>query len=103
MREDAARHRPLLDLVEEGNVEGMLRAIRRQGQPTFLLDIDEHFEGHSSESRAWLEQIREEESHALQRDSRSASPSPRLGPANRGPVPARRYTAEIPFPAARLR
>lgn len=63
--EDAARHRPLLHLVEAGDVEGMLHAIQHHGQRTFLLEIDEHFEGHSPESRAWLARIREEESQDL--------------------------------------
>lgn len=59
--EDAARHRPLLELVEAGDVEGMLHRIQHHGQRTFLLSIDDHFEGHSPESRAWLARIREEE------------------------------------------
>lgn len=61
MRQDAARHRPLLDLVEAGDQEGMLHAIRHHGQRTFLLGIDEQFEGHSPQSRAWLARIRQEE------------------------------------------
>ena len=61
MREDAARHRPLLDLAEAGDVDGMLHAARHHGQRTFLLDIDTRLEGHSPESRAWLTRIREEE------------------------------------------
>jgi DNA-binding GntR family transcriptional regulator len=61
MREDAARHRPLLDLAEAGDVDGLLHAVHHHGQRTFLLGIDEHFEGHSPESRAWLARIREEE------------------------------------------
>jgi DNA-binding GntR family transcriptional regulator len=65
MTEDAARHRPLLDLVEAGDVEGMLHAVQHHGQRTFLLEIDEHFEGHSPESRAWLARIREEESREI--------------------------------------
>lgn len=64
MREDAARHRPLLDLVEAGDVEGMLHRIQHHGQRTFLLSIDEHLEGHSPESRAWLDGIRREEEAA---------------------------------------
>lgn len=59
MREDVDRHRPLLDLVEAGDVEGMLHAIAHHGQRTFLLELD--VEGHSPESRAWLARIREEE------------------------------------------
>jgi DNA-binding GntR family transcriptional regulator len=61
MREDAQRHRPLLDLVEAGDLEGMLHRIKHHGQRTFLLSIDDDFEGHSPESRAWLAQIRREE------------------------------------------
>ncbi|MFP5336856.1 MAG: GntR family transcriptional regulator [Actinomycetes bacterium] len=75
MREDAERHRPLLDLVEAGDVEGMLHAIAHHGQRTFLLELDERVQGHSPESRAWLEQIRQEE------DDHAAGGRSRGGPA----------------------
>lgn len=60
-RGDAARHRPILDLVEAGDVEGMMHAIAHHGHRTFLLDLDDKFDGHSAESRAWLAQVRAEE------------------------------------------
>jgi DNA-binding GntR family transcriptional regulator len=70
MLEDAARHRPLLDLVEAGDVDGMLHAIAHHGQRTFLLDLDEHVQGHSPESRAWLDRIRHEEHEEARRRER---------------------------------
>lgn len=63
MREDVARHRPLLDLVEAGDADRLLDAIAHHGHRTFLLEIGDDFEGHSPESRAWLARIREEERH----------------------------------------
>jgi DNA-binding GntR family transcriptional regulator len=56
--EDAARHRPLLDLALAGDREGLLVALRNHGQRTFLLDAEEHVGGHSPESRAWFAQVR---------------------------------------------
>ena len=67
MREDVARHRPLLDLVEAGDVDGMLHAIAHHGQRTFLLELEEDMEGHSPESRAWLARIRAEEAAEVRR------------------------------------
>lgn len=60
-REDAARHRPLLDLVEAGDYEGMAHAVNHHGQRTFLLTIDQEVGGHSPESQAWFDRIRSEE------------------------------------------
>jgi DNA-binding GntR family transcriptional regulator len=60
-REDAARHRPLMDLVEAGDYEGMAHAVAHHGQRTFLLTIEDDAEGHSPESRAWFARIRQEE------------------------------------------
>jgi DNA-binding GntR family transcriptional regulator len=60
-REDAARHKPLLDLVEAGDLDGMLHAISHHGQRTFLLTIDQELGGHSPESQAWFDRIRAEE------------------------------------------
>jgi DNA-binding GntR family transcriptional regulator len=67
-REDAARHKPLLDLVEAGDVEGMAHAIRHHGQRTFLLTIDRELGGNSPESEAWFDRIREEEREGSHRD-----------------------------------
>jgi DNA-binding GntR family transcriptional regulator len=67
-REDAARHRPLMDLVEAGDVEGMAHTLAHHGQRTFLLSIDDDAEGHSPESRAWFARIRREEAEAMHRD-----------------------------------
>jgi DNA-binding GntR family transcriptional regulator len=64
-REDAARHRPLMDLVEAGDVEGMAHALAHHGQRTFLLSIEDDAEGHSPESRAWFARIRREEEEAM--------------------------------------
>lgn len=58
IREDAVRHRPLLDHAVAGDVEGLLEAVRNHGQRTFLLDAEEHVDGHSPESRAWFAAIR---------------------------------------------
>ena len=60
-RQDVARHRPLMDLVEAGDVEGMAHAVAHHGQRTFLLGIEDDAEGHSPESRAWFARIRQEE------------------------------------------
>jgi DNA-binding GntR family transcriptional regulator len=58
IREDAIRHRPLLDLAVAGDSEGLLEALRDHGQRTFLLDAEEQLGGHSPESRAWFAEIR---------------------------------------------
>lgn len=58
IREDAIRHRPLLDLAVSGDADGLLAALRDHGQRTFLLDAEEHLGGHSAESRAWFAGIR---------------------------------------------
>jgi len=58
IREDAIRHRPLLDLAVAGDAEGLLAALRDHGQRTFLLDAEEQLGGHSPESRAWFAEIR---------------------------------------------
>ena len=58
IREDAVRHRPLLDLALAGDRDGLLVALRDHGQRTFLLDADEHVGGHSPQSRAWFSEVR---------------------------------------------
>jgi len=67
-RQDAARHRPLMDLVEAGDVEGMAHTLAHHGQRTYLLTIADDAEGHSPESRAWFARIRQEEEEAMRRD-----------------------------------
>ncbi len=67
-RQDAARHRPLMDLVEAGDVAGMAHALAHHGQRTYLLSIEDTAEGHSPESRAWFARIRQEEEEAMRRD-----------------------------------
>jgi DNA-binding GntR family transcriptional regulator len=67
-RQDAARHRPLMDLVEAGDVDGMAHALAHHGQRTYLLSIADDAEGHSPESRAWFARIRQEEEEAMRRD-----------------------------------
>ncbi len=59
IHEDAARHRPLLDLAVAGDRDGLLAAMRDHGQETFLLDAEEHVGGHSPESRTWFAGIRQ--------------------------------------------
>lgn len=75
MREDAERHRPLLELAEAGDLARMLHAIAHHGQRTFLLELNQRVDGHSPESRAWLARIREEE------DDHTAGGRSRGGPA----------------------
>jgi DNA-binding GntR family transcriptional regulator len=58
MKEDAARHRPLLDLAVAGDRDGLLEALRNHGQRTFLLDAEQHVDGHSPQSRAWFADMR---------------------------------------------
>jgi hypothetical protein len=58
MREDAVRHRPLLDLALAGDRDGLLAALRDHGQSTFLVDADEHVGGHSPQSRVWFSEVR---------------------------------------------
>ncbi|MGY1604406.1 GntR family transcriptional regulator [Geodermatophilus sp. SYSU D00815] len=60
-RGDAARHRPLLELVEAGDQAGTAHAVTHHGQRTYLLTIDQELGGHSPESRAWFDRIRAEE------------------------------------------
>jgi DNA-binding GntR family transcriptional regulator len=67
-RQDAARHRPLMDLVEAGDVAGMAHTLAHHGQRTYLLSIRDDEEGHSPESRAWFARIRQEEEEAMRRD-----------------------------------
>jgi DNA-binding GntR family transcriptional regulator len=67
-RQDAERHRPLLDLVEAGDVEGMAHTLAHHGQRTYLLSIADDAEGHSPESRAWFARIRTEEEEAMRHD-----------------------------------
>ena len=67
-REDAARHRPLLDLIEAGDVEGTAHMLAHHGQRTYLLSISDDAEGHTPESRAWFARIRQEEEEAMLRD-----------------------------------
>src|SRR3954452_6724739 len=67
-RQDAARHRPLMDLVEAGDVEGMAHTLAHHGQLTYLLSIADDAEGHSPESRAWFARIRREEEEAMRHD-----------------------------------
>ncbi len=64
-REDAARHRPLMELVEAGDTEAMAHALAHHGQRTYLLGIEDDAEGHSPESRAWFARIRHEEEEAM--------------------------------------
>jgi DNA-binding GntR family transcriptional regulator len=61
LREDAARHRHLLDLVTAGDADGLKYALAHHGHRTFLLDLDGIFDGRSPESDAWLAQMRAEE------------------------------------------
>jgi DNA-binding GntR family transcriptional regulator len=58
IREDAARHRPLLDLALAGDRDGLLEALHDHGQRTFLLDADERVGGHSAQSRLWFAEVR---------------------------------------------
>lgn len=58
IREDADRHRPLLDLALAGDQAGLLAVLRDHGQRTFLLDADEHLGGHTPQSRAWFADVR---------------------------------------------
>jgi DNA-binding GntR family transcriptional regulator len=58
LREDATRHRPLLDLALAGDQEGLLEALRNHGQHTFLLDAEEDVGGHTPQSRAWFADVR---------------------------------------------
>ena len=67
-REDAARHRPLMDLVEAGDLEGLAHTLAHHGQRTYLLSIEDDAEGHSPESRAWFARIRTEEEEAMRHD-----------------------------------
>lgn len=60
IREDATRHRPLLDLAVAGKPDELLAALRNHGQRTFLLDAEEHVGGQSPQSRAWFAEIRAE-------------------------------------------
>ena len=69
IREDAIRHRPLLDLAVAGDSERLLDALRNHGQHTFLLDAEEHVGGHSAESRVWFAGIRD----TLEADQRSSA------------------------------
>ena len=64
-RQDAGRHRPLMDLVEAGDVDAMAHALAHHGQRTFLLGIPDDADGHSPESRAWFARIRQEEEEAM--------------------------------------
>ena len=61
LRDDAERHRHLLDLVEAGDADGLKHALTHHGHRTFLLDLDDTFEGRSPESDAWVAQMRAEE------------------------------------------
>jgi DNA-binding GntR family transcriptional regulator len=69
-REDAARHRPLMDVIEAGDAARTAHALAHHGQRTFLLSIADDAEGHSPESRAWFARIRQEEEEAMRRDGR---------------------------------
>jgi DNA-binding GntR family transcriptional regulator len=60
IREDADRHRPLLDLAVAGERNALLEALHNHGQRTFLLDAETHVGGHSPESRAWFAEVRAE-------------------------------------------
>jgi DNA-binding GntR family transcriptional regulator len=70
-REDAARHRPLMELVETGDAAGTAHALAHHGQRTFLLSIADDTDGHSPESRAWFARIRQEEEETMRRDGRA--------------------------------
>src|SRR4051812_12752858 len=59
-REDAARHRPLMDLVEAGDLEGLAHTLAHHGQRTYLLSIEGDAEGPPPQARAGVERIREE-------------------------------------------
>jgi DNA-binding GntR family transcriptional regulator len=69
MREDADRHRPLLDLAVAGDRDGLLVAMRDHGQRTFLLDAEEHVGGHSPQSRAWFAEVRSQLERSGERDA----------------------------------
>lgn len=58
IREDAIRHRPLLDLAVAGDSDGLHRALKDHGQYTFIVDAEDLVGGHSRESRAWFANIR---------------------------------------------
>jgi DNA-binding GntR family transcriptional regulator len=58
---DALRHRPILELIERGDTEGLRHELARHGDNTFLLDTDNGFTGGSPESQAWLDEVRRQE------------------------------------------
>jgi DNA-binding GntR family transcriptional regulator len=69
MREDADRHRPLLDLAVAGDRQGLLVTLRDHGQRTFLLDAEERVGGHSPQSRAWFAEVRSQLERSGERDA----------------------------------
>lgn len=85
IREDAARHRPLLDLAVAGDPDALLEALRNHGQRTFLLDAEEHVGGHSPESRAWFANVRAQLQDSAEAPVVAPEPEARTGPGDAEP------------------
>jgi DNA-binding GntR family transcriptional regulator len=80
--EDAARHRPLLDLALAGDPDALLEAVRHHGQRTFLLDAEEHVGGHSPQSRAWFAGVRAQLEGSAESRPEGAGPGAGAGPVD---------------------
>lgn len=52
------RHRKLLATIEAGDLDDALEALIAHGHQTFLIEAGDNLDGASSESSAWLEQLK---------------------------------------------
>jgi len=56
---NAARHRDLLGVIEDGDPDAVLDALAVHGHRTFLAELVDGLEGATPESQAWLRELRE--------------------------------------------
>jgi len=52
------RHQQILDVVEAGDTDGAITALRNHGHDTFLLDLVDQLDGASDASTAWFAELR---------------------------------------------
>lgn len=58
LHQHVARHQHILDVVETGDAEAALTALREHGHDTFLLNLVDRLEGATKESTAWFAALR---------------------------------------------
>lgn len=58
LQQHVDRHQQILDVIESGDTDGAVRALRDHGHDTFLLDLVDQLDGASEASTAWFAALR---------------------------------------------